>query len=153
MRDKPLAEHGFVGSASKDRRSLASPKNDRGSVVIEMALGLLLFMTFLCGLMDFGRVVWCYNTVAFAAQKGTRYAIVHGATSDYPATVAQIEGIVEGSAVGLHSDHLTVTTTWEPDNTPPNVVQVAVSYDFHSVVPMLPSIVTLTKTSRMRVHY
>ncbi len=153
MRGKPLAEHGFVGSASKDWRSLTSQKNDRGSVIIEVALGLLLFMTCLCGVMDFGRVVWSYNSIAFAAQKGTRYAIVHGATSAYPATVAQIEGIVEGSAVGLDTDHLTVTTTWEPDNTPPNVVQVAVSYDFHSLVPMFPSIVTLTKTSRMRVHY
>ncbi len=153
MRGKPLAEHGFVGSTPKNRRSLASQKNNRGSVVVEVALGLLLFMTCLCGVMDFGRVVWCYNSIAFAAQKGTRYAIVHGGISNYPATTAQIESIVESSAVGLDPNYLTVTTTWEPDNTPRNVVQVAVSYDFHSLVPMFPSIITLTKTSRMSVQY
>ena len=153
MRSRTLAEHGLVGSASEDRRSLAPRKNEQGSVAIEVALGLLLLMTCLFGVMDFARVVWCHNTLAYAAQKGTRHAIVHGGISNYPATVAQIESIVENSAVGLDPNHLSVTTTWEPDNTPPNVVQVVANYDFHSVVPLFPSLITLTKTSRMRVHY
>ncbi|MDQ6663742.1 MAG: pilus assembly protein [Acidobacteriota bacterium] len=72
---------------------------------------------FALGIIDGGRFVWAYNTVAFACREGTRYAIVRGAASSSPATAAQ-------------------TSTWQPDNKPGSFVQVKVAFTFKPVTPV-----------------
>ena len=136
-----------------ERHLAVDRRKERGSTVVEAALGLLFFLTFICGIMDFGRAIWTYNTLSYAAAEGARYAIVHGGESDFPATATQIEGIVESSAAGLNPAYVDVLTTWEPDNTPGNIVQVTASQNFSSIVPLLPSGITLTSTSRMTIHH
>ena len=127
--------------------------DQRGSVLVESAIALSTFLILLFGIIEAGRMVYTYNTLAFAAREGTRYAVVRGANYPSPATAATIQTYVRGRAVGLDPTLMTVTTTWSgpasPNNTPGNFVQVRIDYPFTMVTTLfLNHSVTLSSTSR-----
>ena len=51
-------------------------KNQTGSVIIEFALVAVLFLTVLLGIMDFGRILFLWNSTAEATRLGARKAVV-----------------------------------------------------------------------------
>lgn len=61
-----------------------SRRDEQGQAVVEFALVLPLMLLLLVGIIDAAGAVWASNTLAGAAREGTRYAIVHGASSEYP---------------------------------------------------------------------
>ena len=128
-------------------------RGQRGSTIVEFAMTLLPCLILILGMCDFGRAVWSYNTISYAAREGARYAIVHGDESSNPASTGKIQQIVDEWAVGMSSEDLSVQTSWQPDNSSGSTVVVTVNYEFQTVVPVLPSGVTLTSTSRMVVLY
>ena len=119
---------------SADRR-----KRQRGSALVESGLTMIVFLTVIFGLMDFGRMVWAYNLVSHAAREGTRYAMVHGRNSSHPATADGIRSVVKGQAVGLDPASLLVNVSWIPDNKPGSAVKVAVQYTFSAATYMVGS--------------
>ena len=120
--------HGRGGrSAGRPVRSLR--RDDRASSGIQFALVLPVFLSMVLGLMDVGRLLWTQNTVAKAAKKAARFAIVNGSTSGVPATATTITANVAGHLAGL-SQAPTVTVAWDPDNAPGGLVTVEVSYPF-----------------------
>jgi Flp pilus assembly protein TadG len=124
-------------------------RNQKGSVLVESAMSLLTFLLLIFGIIEGGFLVWSYNTVAFAARQGTRYAAVRGANNSSPATTATVQTYVQSQAVGLNTTNLTATTTWSPDNTPGNYVTVVVNYQYSPVTALLLGhSLTLTSTSR-----
>ncbi len=40
-----------------------------------------MFVVMMFGIVDFGRVIWAYNSLENAAREGARYAIVHGGSA------------------------------------------------------------------------
>src|SRR5438105_15130557 len=98
----------------------------RGQLLVETAVAMLAFAMFLFGVMQFGFLLYSYDTICNAAREGARYAMVHGSKSSSPATTTTIQNIVQGQAIGLGT--LTVTTTWTPDNKPGRVVKGHMSY-------------------------
>ena len=119
---------------SPDRR-----KRQRGSALVESGLTMIVFMTVIFGLMEFGRMVWAYNLVSHAAREGTRYALVHGRNSSHPATAEDITSVVTRQAVGLDPASLQVNVSWIPDNKPGSSVKVALRYTFSSVTSFVGS--------------
>ena len=69
---------------------------DRGTSVVELSLIVIALFGLLIGILDVGRAVFSYNTVASVARDATRYAIVHGRRSSSPATATDIENYVKG---------------------------------------------------------
>lgn len=146
----------------------ASQKHSqRGATMVEFGLFFLLFLTVTVALMELGRAVWTFTTVAHAARAGARYAIIRGSINPITASDTTIAKIVENNAVGLNSAEITVNTRYEhydeisstwltgPSyNTRGNVVEVKVSYPFRLVVGALlpwPNTMQLSSTSRMIV--
>ena len=117
---------------------------------MECALCLTIFLMILFGSIDFGRMVFAYNFVSYAAREATRYAIVRGTAN--ATTAAALTTLVKGEAVGLNSSAITVTSTWTPDHTPGSTVQVVVSYAFTPIAPYMPGgTLTLSSTSKMLI--
>ena|ERR1051326_7443386 len=130
-----------------------SPRSDRwnenGVVSVESAISLLLVIVLVFAIIEGGLMVWTYNSVAFLAREGTRYAAVRGANSSSPATTSTISTHVQDMAVGLDTTKMTVTTTWIPDNTPGNYVKVVVNYQYSPVTTLfITGTLALTSTSR-----
>jgi Flp pilus assembly protein TadG len=126
--------------------------SERGSAIVEAVLVLMLMLLVIFGAIQFSMVIFGYNSVAFAARAGTRYAIVNGSSSITPCTAAQVQAVVEQNLAGIRSSTVTVATTWNPNNAPGSTVKVVVSADFAPVVKLvMPSAITVTSTSQMIV--
>ena len=110
---------------------------ERGAGLLEFGLSLVLMITLLYGIMEFGRFVYSYNILAGATREATRYAMVHGSKSGTAATPADITAQVRRWSVGLDSSALTVTTNWNPSNAPGSTVLVRTSYRLTPVATLL----------------
>ncbi len=127
-------------------------RNERGNELVEVAIVGTLFFTLVFGIMEVGRAIWIYDTVAHLAREGARYAIVRGAESGQAVGAAEVEAYVQGRAAGMTG--LVVTTTWDPDNDPGSVVQVQVDRPFDPVVPLVGlGTIALSSTSRMVIAF
>ena len=56
-------------------------KNQRGSTLVEFAIGATVFFTAMFAVIEFGRALWTHNALADGARRGARYAVNH-ASSD-----------------------------------------------------------------------
>lgn len=50
---------------------------ERGQSLVELAMGLLLILIILSGVVDFGRLFYFYIAIRDAAQEGVTYASIH----------------------------------------------------------------------------
>lgn len=142
-------------SASRVRRG-----GSRGQALAEFALVVPIFLLVLFGIIDFGRYVYYVQVLNNAAREGARYAIVHGSSSLDPSgppesgtssadpSGANVVAVVRNFAVGVIGDAsvLSITPQWlaQPwctssgTNARENCVKVQVTYQFHSVIPVVP---------------
>ena len=63
-----------------------------GQNLVEFSVGALLTVIMLLFIVEIGRIVLVYTTVANAARAGVRYAVVHGSTRSAGATVDSASG-------------------------------------------------------------
>jgi len=125
---------------------------ESGQALVEFSLTIVIFMILVLGVVDVGRAVWNYNTLANATREGTRYAIVHGSASSAPsgpaANDASVRAAVAKYASGLSSGNLTTTSTWlDGSNGAGARVKVTTSYRFNSIFSSLLGIAPFTMTS------
>jgi Flp pilus assembly protein TadG len=125
-------------------------REDRGSSLIEFALISFMFIMLLVGVIEMGRMVLVYTTIANAARAGARYAIVHGGDRTgtgatgvdaasgpgSPCTCPQIQTVVKNFASGglLDTTKLTVTVNYPNGNTAGSFVTVQVAYTYDPFV-------------------
>jgi Flp pilus assembly protein TadG len=57
-------------------------KPEKGQALVEFAMVTLLFFTLVFGIIEFGRALWTWNTIAQATRAGARYAAVEMPTND-----------------------------------------------------------------------
>lgn len=168
----------MMRSLSRLRRAA---REERGSSLIEIAISVVVLVTLFMGLMDFSRAVYSWAFVSWAAQSGTRYAIVRGsrwagtacsstATTDCEATSANVQAYVQALAPpGVTGTKVSATTQWpgaSPDSTTDGgtdctkvansrgcFVEVKVGYTFHFITPFLPSTgINFTGTSEQVIQ-
>ena len=120
-------------------------RGQRGSAIVEFTLVALMFFALVFGLVEFGRALFAYSTIASAAREGVRYATVHGSESKHPATADDISAYVRTKAVGLHN--VVVAVMWLPTNAPGSTVRVQVRYTFTTLLPRLLAFKTIPMSS------
>jgi Flp pilus assembly protein TadG len=138
---------------------------ERGSSMIEFSLIAFMFIIVLLGVVEMGRMILVYTTIANAARAGARYAIVHGAGQTVspsgpgsPCTCTQIQAVVTNFAsAGLVTTSLLTTTVNYPDNSNAagSRVTVTVSYPYDPMVRYFTSLLsdTLSSTSQGVITY
>ncbi len=129
--------------------------------MIELALISFMFIMILLSIVELGRMVLVYTTIANAARVGARYAITHGSDRTgsgidgpsgpgTPCTCSQIQTVVQNfsSAGLLTSSNVTVTVNY-PDgsNAPGNRVQIIASYPYDPLVAFFNSRFNVTFVS------
>jgi len=120
-------------------------KNDEGSSLLEFSLISVMFILILFSVVEMGRMVLVYTTVANAARAGERYAMVHGSDRvgsgvngpSGPGSTTQVQTVVQNFASGglLTTSMLTINVSY-PDgtNTPGSRVSVKVTYPYDPLV-------------------
>ncbi len=110
----------------------------RGAIAVEFALVFPVFVVLVFLLVELGRVLYVHNSLSYAVQVATRYAVVRGADSDVPATEAEIAVELKSRLEGIEPDDVTVEVTFTPDNSPGSTVSVQATYPYEPSVPFLP---------------
>jgi TadE-like protein len=54
-----------------------SKNKERGSTLVEFAIGATVFLTAMFAVLEFGRALWVHNALADAARRGARYAVIN----------------------------------------------------------------------------
>ncbi len=145
-------------------------REDEGAEIVEMALSIVVFLTFLFGMMEVALALYSYFFISEAAREGARYAIVRGSTcsgfaSACPAASSDIQNYVQTLTFpGINPSYMTVTPVWAhyvnaasscpaaPSvcNSPGNLVTVTVNYNFPLILPFAPAkSFTMSSTSAM----
>ena len=65
-----------------------------GSTVVELALVMVLFFTFLLGIVDFARMLFTWNAATEATRAGARYAVVCDNTASQAAVLARMQALL-----------------------------------------------------------
>jgi Flp pilus assembly protein TadG len=122
--------------------------NERGSTLVEFAIGVTVFVTVMFAVLEFGRALWVHNALSDAARRGARYAVLHSAGS-----AAEVKNIVVyGNAAGTGQPMVNDLTTGNVDvvynNFGLNDGTVSVSikeYQFQLVIPIFGTTITMPK--------
>jgi len=80
-------------------------KNNTGTATVEMAFVLPLFLLFVMGIIEFGRLYWTLNSMQLAVDEAGRYAMVHTASTD-----ADITTVAQANLYGLNTADFTLTS-------------------------------------------
>ena len=115
-------------------------KNQRGSTLVEFAIGATVFFTAMFAVIEFGRALWTHNALADAARRGARYAVNHSAAD----TAGVKNVVVYGNAAGGTQplvDNLTpanVQVQYSDFGLGQGTVSVSiVNYKFQMVIPLV----------------
>jgi Flp pilus assembly protein TadG len=140
------------------RRGIEPWRADRGSTLIEFSLVVFMFIIVLFGVVEMGRMVLVYTTMANAARAGARYAIVHGGDQTAsgvngpsgPGNTTQVQTVVRNfaSAGLLDPTRLTITVTYPNGvNSAGSPVSVTVTYPYDPFVSYFNSVLAVTMGS------
>ncbi|HSW15640.1 MAG TPA: TadE family protein [Ramlibacter sp.] len=81
-------------------------KNQKGATTVEFALGLVIFLTFLLGITDFGRMLFTWSAANEATRAGARYAVVCDNTGNNAAVLSRMQQLLPQIS--------NVATAWTP---------------------------------------
>lgn len=120
--------------------------NERGSTLVEFAIGVTVFVTAMFAVLEFGRALWVHNALTDAARRGARYAAMNTQASS--ANVKNV--VVYGNEAGTGQPML---NNLGPDNVQVdysgfglNAGTVSVSitnYQFQFVIPIVGTTITM----------
>jgi Flp pilus assembly protein TadG len=137
-----------------------------GQSLIEFSLVFVMLPLIMLGVLEVGRMVLVYTSVANAARAGARYATVHGSSrttgaaltnaSGPAANPAQVLTIVKNfaSAGALTPSRLIIAVTYPgSSNAPGQLVSVSVIYPYDPLTTYLPWRVRLGSISEGVIQY
>jgi len=147
----------YKSSLNKPLLKAPYRKTQRGLAALEFAIVAPIFYLLLFVILDGGRMIMAYNSVAHVARQAVRYAVVRGTEAsqdnlrfgDAPATDEQLNTYLQSITASLE---LRIVTTWPAERNAGEVVTIMVEHDFEPVTPFLPAM-TLTSTSSTVIYY
>ncbi len=121
-------------------------QDEKGSTLVEYAIGATVFIMAVFAVLEFGRALWAHNALSDAARRGARYAVLH------PPADPRVKNVVvydneDGGTQPLLPDMSTdnVIVTYSDDfsvNSGTATVTIT-DYQFKFVLPFLPATITM----------
>ncbi len=128
-------------------------KSEKGQAALEFALILPILLYVICGITDFGRILYTKNALTTMSQQAARYASIDSTRTD-----SDISTFVRGNAAvsDTSTSTLTIATTPTPTRTSGDLVKVTLSYKIKYITPWMNKILaspyTITASSTFRVE-
>ena len=140
-------------------RIMKRRRGQRGAAIVELALTMVLFVVIVMTLLEFGRMMWVYSTLAHVTRQTARISVVRGSLR--PISPAQIHDVVAAQAPpnGLDGEIVGVYSYWNDDPAPASIergdfLELTLTYPFQFVTGQLvspTSSIELSSTTRMVV--
>lgn len=124
--------------------------NERGSTLVEFAIGVTVFATAMFSVIEFGRALWTHNALTDAARRGARYAVLHTSGD-----INQVKNVVVfGNPAGTGNPMLqnlstaNVNVSYSGFGLNDGTVTVSITnYQFQFVIPIVGTSITLPSYS------
>ena len=125
--------------------------NERGSTLVEFAIGATVFLTAMFAVLEFGRALWTHNALSDAARRGARYATLHAQGDSGSVQNMVVYGNPAGSGQPLLPNLSTGNVSVNYSN-PYQINQGTVSvsitgYQFQFVIPVVGTTITMPNYS------
>lgn len=121
--------------------------NERGSTLVEFAIGATVFLTAMFAVLEFGRALWTHNALTDAARRGARYATMHAQSDPTSVQNVVVYGNPAGSGqpllpnLGTSNVSVNYSSTYQINN---GTVTVSITgYQFQFVVPIVGTTITM----------
>jgi len=119
-------------------------QDEKGSTLVEYAIGATVFIMAIFAVLEFGRALWAHNALTDAARRGARYAVLHLPNSTEDANIknlvvyGKVEGGTQPLLPGLTTANVTVTRSSDFSVNSGTATVSITGYEFKFVLPMLP---------------
>ena len=129
----------FETARGRLRRLQRALGDQSGAAMVEMAIVMLVFMSLIMGVVDFGRGIAAFSTISHAAREGARAAAYYDTstwTADVrPAIESQLTALApEMAAHGRYRDYLpAIEGPWPLGSE----VEVRIIYYFEAATPLI----------------
>ena len=121
----------------------------KGSVAVEFGMVSMLFLGFLFGIIEFGRLFWTMNALQYAIEDTARYALVN-----QEATNTELITYATNSMSGVSNPSALTITTTQVTISGISFIEVNGMYTFTTIIPFLSTLMgTLDMTSQSRIPY
>ena len=116
-------------------------KRERGSTLVEFAIGATVFLTAMFAVLEFGRALWVHNALSDAARRGARYAVLNPSSSEQAVKNVVVYGDPAGGTQPLveklsTSDNVVVTySSFSLDSGTASVT--ITGYQFRLIIPII----------------
>lgn len=120
--------------------------NERGSTLVEFAIGVTVFVMAMFGVLEFGRLLWVHNALTDAARRGARYAVLNSSSNPDAVKNIVVYGNVGGTGTPMVNDLTVDNVVVNYDGFGLNTGTVSVSitnYEFEFVVPIIGTTITM----------
>jgi Flp pilus assembly protein TadG len=120
--------------------NMSRKKNQRGSTLVEFAIGATVFLTVMFAVIEFGRALWVHNALSDAARRGARYAVTHQQADSAAVENVVIYGDPAGGTTPVVSNltDANVNVTYSGFGLNDGTVTVSITnYQFQFVLPMV----------------
>ena len=121
-------------------------ENERGSTLVEFAIGVTVFVTAMFAVLEFGRALWVHNALSDAARRGARYAVLHSAGSAEEVKNVVVYGDPTGAGQPMLNNLSTanVNVVYNSFGLNDGTVSVSITgYQFQFVVPIIGTTITM----------
>lgn len=128
------------------RRNKMFFSDERGTTLVEFAIGVTVVLTSMFAVVEFGRALWTHNALADAARRGARYATLHSAGDIEQVKNVVVYGDPAGGSQPLIPNLTTTNVAVNYSNFALNKGTVTVSvtnYQFQFVLPLVSTGITM----------
>ena len=125
--------------------------NERGSTLVEFAIGATVFLTAMFAVLEFGRALWTHNALTDAARRGARYATLHTSADIGSVQNVVVYGNPEGSGQpmlpNLTGSNVSVNYSGTYQINKGTVTVSITNYQFQFVIPLVGTTITMPSYS------
>lgn len=126
-------------------------QDERGSALVEYAIGATVFIMAVFGVLEFGRALWAHNALTDAARRGARYAVLSQADADNAIRNVVVYGSPSGGTQpllpGLSTTNVQISRTSDFSVNSGTATVSITGYEFQFVLPMLPKKIAMPSYS------
>jgi Flp pilus assembly protein TadG len=127
--------------------------DEKGSTLVEYAIGASVFVLAVFGVLEFGRALWAHNALVDAARRGARYAVLHQPTGAEDVKIKNV--VVYGNPDGgtqpllpdLSTTNVQINRTGDFSVNSGTATVSITGYEFKFVLPFLPKSITMPEYS------
>jgi Flp pilus assembly protein TadG len=128
-------------------------QDEKGSTLVEYAIGATVFILAVFAVLEFGRALWAHNALTDAARRGARYAVLHQSNSGEDTKIKNL--VVYGNAdggtqpllPGLSTTNVQVSRSGDFSVNSGTATVSITGYRFQFVLPMLPRSINMPSYS------